>query len=255
MPYGNYIHAMADTDILINLEKISFAFPDGKVILDNLDLRLNKKERLGLVGPNGSGKTTLFKLIMGLLKPTGGKLVIFGKDMADKKDFMPVRKKIGLLFQDADDQLFSPTVLDDVAFGPLNQGKSPKEAKEISREILDSLGLKDFENRITYKLSGGEKKLVSLATVLAMKPEILLLDEPTTGLDVHTTKKIISVLESIDISCIIISHDMDFIGQTTDTVYGMMKGKIIPDRGEYAHTHVHTHDHGEVPHTHSDISK
>lgn len=244
---------MADTEILINLENISFLFPDGKKVLENLDLRLYKKERLGLIGPNGSGKTTLFRLIMGLLKPTSGRLNIFGREMVHKKDFVSVRQRIGLLFQDADDQLFSPTVLDDVAFGPLNQGKSPAEAKEISREILLSLGLKNFENRITYKLSGGEKKLVSLATVLAMKPEILLLDEPTTGLDIKTTKKIIKVLESIDVSSIIISHDMDFIQRTTETIYGMVNGKIQPDSGEYAHSHVHAHGHGEVPHTHSDI--
>lgn len=244
---------MADSDILINLEKISFIFPDGKKVLEGLDLCLHKKERLGLVGPNGSGKTTLFRLVMGLLKPTSGRLTIFGREMIHKKDFMPVRQKVGLLFQDADDQLFSPTVLDDVAFGPLNQGKSPAEAREISRETLSYLGLENFEERVTYRLSGGEKKLVSMATVLAMKPEVLLLDEPTTGLDAETTKKIISVLESLDVASIIISHDMDFIQHTTGTVYGMLKGRIQPEKGEYAHSHVHAHGHGEVPHTHSDI--
>lgn len=253
MPNGNITHSMAYTDILINLDRISFYFPDGKKVLEDLDLSLHKKERLGLIGPNGSGKTTMFRLIMGLLKPTSGRLTIFGREMIHKKDFIPVRQKIGLLFQDADDQLFSPTVLDDVAFGPLNQGKTPAEAKEISREILSSLGLEDFENRVTYKLSGGEKKLVSLATVLAMKPEILLLDEPTTGLDIKTTKKIVRVLESLDVSSIIISHDMDFIQRTTETIYGMVDGKIQPDKGEYAHSHVHAHGHGEVPHIHSDI--
>jgi len=253
MPYGNNTCSMADTDILINLEKISFMFPDGKKILEDLDLCLHKKERLGLIGPNGSGKTTLFRLIMGLLKPTSGRMTIFGREMIYKKDFILIRQKVGLLFQDADDQLFSPTVLDDVAFGPLNQGHSPVEAKAISREILSSLGLENFEERVTYKLSGGEKKLVSLATVLAMKPKVLLLDEPTTGLDVETTKKIIHVLESIDVSSIIISHDMDFIQQTAGTIYGMVKGKIQPDKGEYAHSHVHAHGHGEVPHIHSDI--
>ena len=254
MPDGDISYSMADTDILINLKKISFVFPDGKRVLEDLDLCLKKNERFGLIGPNGSGKTTLFRLIMGLLKPTSGKLTILGREMIHKKDFVQIRQKVGLLFQDADDQLFSPTVLDDVAFGPLNQGKIPEEAKEISREILSSLGLENFEDRITYKLSGGEKKLVSLATVLAMKPEVLLLDEPTTGLDVETTKKIIQVLESIDVSSIIISHDMDFIQRTTGTIFSMVKGKIQPDKGEYAHSHVHAHGHGEVPHTHSDIS-
>lgn len=246
---------MAEPDIYIKLDKISFSYLDGKMVLDNLDLRLHERERIGLIGPNGSGKTTLFKLIMGLLAPGSGKLEIFNQEMTCKKDFIPVRKKIGLLFQDADDQLFSPTVLDDVAFGPLNQGKSIKESKAVAREILSSLGLDEFEERVTYKLSGGEKKLVSLATVLAMKPRVLLLDEPTTGLDVDTTKKIIQVLDDIDISCIIISHDMDFIQRTTDKAYGMLNGKIVADKGEYTHSHVHSHGHGSVPHVHSDIDK
>lgn len=245
---------MADTDTLIELEKISFSYNSGKRILENLDLNLRENERIGLIGPNGSGKTTLFKLIMGLLAPISGKLVIFGKEMIKKEDFIPVRQKVGLLFQDADDQLFSPTVLDDVAFGPLNQGKGIKEAKAIAREVLDKLGLNDFENRVTYRLSGGEKKLVSLATVLAMKPGVLLLDEPTTGLDVDTVKRIIKVLDDSDISTIVISHDMDFIGRTTDKVYSIVSGKIVRDKGEYTHSHIHTHGHGEIPHVHSDIA-
>lgn len=245
---------MDKTDILIKLDKTSFSYPDGTIILEDLDFILHERERVGLIGSNGSGKTTLFRLIMGLLKSTSGRLSIFGKEMRNKKDFVQARQKIGLLFQDADDQLFSPTVLDDVAFGPLNQGKSPTEAIAISRETLSTLGLEHFENRITYKLSGGEKKLVSLATVLAMKPKVLLLDEPTTGLDLETTKNIIHVLESLDISSIIISHDMDFIQRTTAKVYGMVNGKILPDNGEYAHSHVHSHGYGKVPHTHSDIS-
>lgn len=245
---------MAESDIYINLDKISFSYPDGKLVLKNLDLRLHKGERIGLIGPNGSGKTTLFKVIMGLLRPGSGKLEIFNREIISKKDFIPVRKKIGLLFQDADDQLFSPTVLDDVAFGPLNKGKTIKEAKTIAREVLTSLGLENFEERVTYRLSGGEKKLVSLATVLAMKPRILLLDEPINGLDVDTTKKIIKILDDIDISCIIISHDMDFIRRTTEKVYGMVDGKIIVDKGEYTHSHVHSHGHGSLPHVHSDIN-
>jgi cobalt/nickel transport system ATP-binding protein len=191
---------------------------------------------------------------MGLLRPASGRLFIFGKEMTNKKAFLPVRQRIGLLLQDPDDQLFNPTVLDDVAFGPLNQGKSPEEAREISREVLLSLGLGGFEERITYKLSGGEKKFVSLATVLAMKPDVLLLDEPTTGIDPETTRKIVHALESIDVSAIIISHDMDFIQATTRVIYGMVEGGITQDRGEIAHSHVHAHGHGQVPHIHSDIT-
>lgn len=245
---------MTETDNIINLEKVSFSYPAGRKVINDLDLRLKKGERLGIIGPNGSGKSTMFRLIMGLLRPTSGRLTIFGKEMTHKRDFFPVRQRIGLLFQDPDDQLFNPTVLDDVAFGPLNQGKSIKDAKDISRKALSDLGIGDLEDRITYKLSGGEKKLVSLATVLAMKPEVLLLDEPTSGIDPDTTHKIMHILESIDVSAIIISHDMDFISHTTGVIYGMLDGRITKERGEFAHSHVHTHGHGEVPHTHSDIS-
>jgi len=143
---------MDKNNLLINLEDISYAYPGGSQVLRNLSFQLHHKERLGLIGPNGSGKTTLFHVIMGLLQPTSGKIEIFGNRLTDEKDFRPVRQQIGLLFQDADDQLFSPTVLEDVAFGPLNQGKPIRESKDIARDTLSSLGLEGFENRITYKL-------------------------------------------------------------------------------------------------------
>ena len=219
--------------------------------MKDLSFELRDKERIGLIGPNGSGKTTLFHLIMGLLRPLSGKIEIFGHPVRDEKDFRTVRQRIGLLFQDADDQLFSPTVLEDVAFGPLNQGKSVEEAKNIASETLISLGLKGFESRVTHKLSGGEKKLVSLATVLAMRPKVLLLDEPTTGLDSETTERIVGILKYIDISYVFISHNMDFIAQTTDKIYGMVDGQIFLEEEKVPHTHAHAHGYGKVPHTHS----
>lgn len=240
---------------LIHLENISFSYGKrSRAVLDSLSFQLHERERVGLVGPNGSGKTTLFHIIMGLQKPTSGKITVFGKEVREEKDFAPVRQKIGLLFQDADDQLFSPTVLEDVAFGPLNQGKSPRDARETAMETLESLGLEGFHDRITYKLSGGEKKLVSLATVLAMQPRVLLLDEPTTGLDTDTMERIIDILRSINISYIFISHDMDFISQTTDRIYGMIDGRILLEEEKVPHTHVHSHGSGKLPHTHSHSS-
>ncbi|MBW1765554.1 MAG: energy-coupling factor ABC transporter ATP-binding protein [Deltaproteobacteria bacterium] len=237
--------------VLINLEHISFSYPGGRPVLENLCFQLHDKERVGFIGPNGSGKTTLFHIIMGLLKPNSGKIEIFGREIREEKDFRPIRQKVGLLFQDADDQLFSPTVLEDVAFGPLNQEKSVKEAKDIARQTLSSLGLEGFENRITHKLSGGEKKLVSLATVLAMKPRVLLLDEPTTGLDTETTERIVSILNEIDISYIFISHNMDFIVQTAYKIYGMTNGQISLEEEKVTHTHTHLHSSGRLPHIHS----
>jgi cobalt/nickel transport system ATP-binding protein len=242
---------MDKNNLLIRLENVSYAYPGGRVILKDLFFELRDKERIGLIGPNGSGKTTLFHVIMGLLRPLSGKIEIFGHPVRDERDFRPVRQRIGLLFQDADDQLFSPTVLEDVAFGPLNQGKSVGEAKNIASETLISLGLEGFESRITHKLSGGEKKLVSLATVLAMRPQVLLLDEPTTGLDSETTERIIGILKYIDISYVFISHNMDFIAQTTDKIYGMVDGQIFLEEEKVPHTHAHAHGYGKVPHTHS----
>ena len=236
---------------LINLENVHFAFPGAEAVLNGVSFKLFHGEKIGLIGPNGSGKTTLFHMIMGLIKPSSGSVEVFGRTMASERDFKSIRQKIGLLFQDSDDQLFCPTVLDDVAFGPLNQGKSVTEAKEIARQTLTSLGLFDMEDRVTYKMSGGEKRLVALATVLAMKPKVLLLDEPTNGLDPDTTKKMVHILSKLDLAYVFISHDMGFIEQTTDTVFGMINGSIISEGDTALHTHVHTHNFGRLVHSHS----
>jgi cobalt/nickel transport system ATP-binding protein len=135
--------------MLINLEDILFSYPGRKPVLNSLSFQFHARDKIGLIGPNGSGKTTLFHIIMGLLKPASGKMEIFGNLMIEEKDFGSVRQKIGLLFQDADDQLFSPTVLEDVAFGPLNLGKSKQEAIDTAKQTLEILGLEGFEERIT----------------------------------------------------------------------------------------------------------
>ncbi len=202
------------------------------------------------MGPNGSGKTTLFHIVMGLLKHTSGSMEIFGKPVTREKEFDEVRRKIGLLFQDADDQLFSPTVLEDVAFGPLNMGMSRDEAVDIAKKTLKSLDLIGFEDRITYKLSGGEKRLVSLATILAMEPEVLLLDEPTAGLDDKTKAKLIGILSNLDLSFILISHEIDFLFEITDSIYTMENKRIVSDKEAHLHQHIHAHTHGLYPHKH-----
>jgi cobalt/nickel transport system ATP-binding protein len=237
-------------NLIINLTDISFSYPGEPEVLDKLNLQFSRNEKTGLMGPNGSGKTTLFHIIMGLLKPLSGNIEIFGKSIREEKDFIDVRMRIGLLFQDADDQLFSPTVLEDVAFGPLNLGKSKDEAIDIARKTLEFLDLAGFEDRITYKLSGGEKRLVSLATVLAMEPEILLLDEPTTGLDEKTKTKIKKTLRELDLSYILISHEFDLLSEITDSIYTMDKGKILFDKEVHLHEHVHAHPHGSYSHEH-----
>ena len=214
-------------EAVIKITDLSFAYPSRDYVFKKFNFNFFKGERIGLVGPNGSGKTTLFHLIMGLLHPAEGKIEIFGKERKVENDFVEVREKIGLVFQDPDDQLFSPTVAEDVAFGPLNLRKNHQETKKILKETLEDLGLVGFEDRITYNLSYGEKRLVSLATVWAMQPEILLLDEPTIWLDEGTIEKIVHILNSNPhLSYIIISHDKKFLKKTTNCIYLMDNGRI-----------------------------
>jgi cobalt/nickel transport system ATP-binding protein len=243
---------MAAAQSLIKLSGIDFSYPDGQPLLKGLDLELRSGERIGLTGPNGAGKTTLFHLIVGLLKPLAGTIEAFGQPLRNESDFVTARRRIGLLFQDPDDQLFSPTVLEDVAFGPLNLGKSPAQAREIALKTLDVLGLQGFEKRLIHHLSGGEKKLVSLATLLAMEPEVLLLDEPTNGLDEKTKGNFLAILQGLDISYIIISHEFDFLEQSARTIYALAGGRIVGDDRITLHRHLHAHLHGSLPHQHED---
>ena len=212
-------------NVLIELDNIYFDYGE-RPVLDGLSFCFCEGERVGLVGPNGSGKTTLFHVIMGLLKPKSGELRIFGQSRKKEKDFVDVRRRIGFVFQDPDDQLFSPTVAEDIAFGPLNLGVPREKVMEIVTETLKMLGLVGFENRVTHKLSGGEKRLVSLATVLAMNPDILILDEPTSGLDEKTVVRLSNILRNLDTSYIIASHDKDFLLDVTDKLYYVNQGKL-----------------------------
>ena len=212
---------------MIKIRKLKFAYPENKLVFDNLDFVYEKGQKIGIVGPNGSGKTTLFYLIMGLLKPQEGDIEIFSKVRQEEKDFDDVRRKIGFLFQNPDHQLFCPTVAEDIAFGPLNLGKTHKEAREIVKKISNLLGLEKYIDRVSYRLSWGEKRLVCLATVIAMNPEVLLLDEPTAGLDERSTHKVVDYLKHNDHSFIIASHDMNFLKTLTDEIYLLNGGKIL----------------------------
>jgi cobalt/nickel transport system ATP-binding protein len=200
---------------LIELQNINFSYPGApKPVFQDFNFQLLPGNHLGLTGPNGCGKTTLLHLIMGLVRPQQGKIFIFGQEVSSQKDFIAIRQQVGLLFQNPDDQLFCPTVLEDVAFGPLNQGKKPVEAIRIARDTMARLGLEGFEDRVTHKLSGGEKKLVALATVLAMQPRLLLLDEPTAGLDTDTKHRLVHLLQDLNISYMIVSHEDAFLHHT-----------------------------------------
>lgn len=236
---------------ILELQNISFQFKTAaEPILEQFNLTIHNHKKIGLIGPNGSGKTTLFHLIMGLHKPTSGTLLYRGKELTEKEQYRELRQEIGLLFQDADDQLFSPTVIEDVAFGPLNLGSPPQEAKEIALKTLADLGLSEFGDRITHHLSGGEKKLASLATIMAMNPELLLLDEPTNNLDPKTQHTLIHIMRDLDLGYVVISHDYDFLADTCDDIYAISDGQIEQCGKDYLHNHAHAHPHGEQPHQH-----
>ncbi len=196
---------------LIEFRDVDFSYSRVDPVFCGVDFSLFPGERVALVGPNGAGKTTFLHLLVGLLKPNKGFIWAFGKERRSEQDFYEVRTRAGLVFQDSDDQLFCPTVLEDVAFGPLNLGKTHRQAGEISRNVLHSLGLDEFEERITHKLSYGEKRLVALATVLAMEPDVLLLDEPTNGLDDAAKQRLNDVLLMLPQAMILISHEVDFL--------------------------------------------
>ncbi|MDY0095974.1 MAG: ABC transporter ATP-binding protein [Candidatus Vecturithrix sp.] len=204
---------------LIEFEQVCFGYTPERQVFSGLSARVFPDERLGIIGPNGSGKTTFLHLLVGLLKPTAGTIRVFGKVRRSEQDFYEVRIRAGLVFQDADDQLFCPTVLDDVAFGPLNLGKTAGKAREIALQTLAMLGIEDFAGRITYKLSYGEKRLVALAAVLAMQPDMLLLDEPTNGLDDRSKQRLSEVLYTLPQTMILISHEQEFMQiHTTRTI-------------------------------------
>ncbi|MGD0383855.1 MAG: ABC transporter ATP-binding protein, partial [Thermoguttaceae bacterium] len=168
---------------LINIRDVDFSYSPDRPVLCGCSFRLDLGQRVALTGSNGSGKTTLLHLIVGLLRPGAGSVEVFGKARREEADFHEVRRRIGLLFQDSDDQLFCPTVAEDVAFGPFNLGLKRDQVRQIVSQTLADLGLAGYENRITYQLSSGEKRLAALATILAMQPDVLLLDEPTNSLD------------------------------------------------------------------------
>jgi cobalt/nickel transport system ATP-binding protein len=238
------------TPPLIELRNLSYTYPHNSIpVLQNLNFSVAEKH-IGIIGSNGCGKTTFFHIIVGLLPPDKGQLLFQGKSVKSKTDLRGLRKEIGFLFQNSDDQLFSPTVIEDVAFGPLNLGFPPAAAKEIAIKTLEKLGLSGFEERITHKLSGGEKKLVALATILAMKPKMLLLDEPTNNLDPKTRDRLIDILQGLDLYQIIISHDWDFLSQTNSTLYQIEHGHIHRCEENHIHVHSHIHKAGDHPHRH-----
>jgi cobalt/nickel transport system ATP-binding protein len=211
---------------LIACEGLCFAYAGGAPVLDGASFTLAAGERLGLTGANGSGKSTLLRMLVGLLRPAAGEVRVFGEPRVSEQDFMPVRAGVGLLFQDPDDQLFCPTVGEDVAFGPLNLGKSAPEVEAAVKRALAQVGLEGFEDRVSHHLSGGEKRLAALAGVLAMAPRVLLLDEPLAGLDEAAAERIANVLAGLPQAMVIVAHDQPFLDRLATRHVCLQKGRI-----------------------------
>lgn len=213
---------------LIALEDICFSYPGQPPVLDGASLSLNAGQRLSLTGPNGAGKSTLLRITLGLQRPSSGTVTVFGQKRVEEADFHEVRRRVGLVFQDADDQLFCPTVAEDIAFGPLNLGKTRDEALAIVDKVLGDLDLIHLKNRITHKLSGGEKRLVTLATVLAMDPEVLLLDEPTNALDTKNEARLLEILRALPQAILLVSHSPAFRLELAPDELDLRDGKLVP---------------------------
>jgi cobalt/nickel transport system ATP-binding protein len=214
-------------DSILKLQGVTFAYPGHEPVLHDLNLSLAAGEKLGLLGANGSGKTTLLHLLVGLHRPAAGQVFAFGKTRATEKDFHEVRLRAGLLFQDSDDQLFCPTVAEDVAFGLLNCGCCAMEAEEKALDTLRGLGLEGYEQRLSRKLSFGEKRLVALATILAMNPDALLLDEPTNGLDETSRARLLEILRQLPQALLIVSHDREFAAELAHREVRLVDGRAV----------------------------
>jgi len=193
----------------IKIEGLSFRYPDGTPALRELSLEIARGERVGIIGPNGAGKSTLLFTLNGIYSGEG-RIEISGKEV-NERNLKEIRRKVGLVFQDPVDQLFMPTVLEDVAFGPLNLGCEKAEAVRLSLEALKAVGMENARDKISHHLSHGEKKRVSVATVLSMSPDIIALDEPTSNLDPRARMELLDILSGLDKTVIIASHDLDFV--------------------------------------------
>jgi len=216
---------------LVHVDCISHIYPDGTVGVHDACLKVFEGEILVICGPNGSGKSTLLQHLNGILIPAEGRIIISGENVT-KNSVDRLRKLVGLVFQDADSQLFAPTVLDDVMFGPLNQGLKPEEAKKQALWALNAVGFTEL-SKIPHHLSGGEKRLVAIAGVIAMKPKVLVVDEPTSDLDPVNAENIIQLLanlrDELGFSIVISTHDMDLAARIADRLYILKNGSILAE--------------------------
>ena len=204
---------------------LCFSYPDRADILQNVNLTVMPRERVGLIGPNGAGKTTFFLVLCGVLKPSAGEILVLGKPVVNR-DFRP---EIGMVFQNPDDQLFCPSVRDDVAFGPQNMRLPKDEIEARVAESLSAVGCLDLSDRPAHHLSHGEKRMVSIAGVLAMRSQLIFYDEPSANLDIRSRRRLIRLLQASKETIIVAAHDLELILEVCDRVVLIDGGRIIAD--------------------------
>ncbi|NOX20033.1 MAG: ABC transporter ATP-binding protein [Nitrospirae bacterium] len=213
---------------IIEFKDVSFVYPDGTEALKDVSFRVVHGEAVAIVGPNGAGKTTLLMLMNGLILPTSGEVLV-GEVPVTKKTLPEIRRKVGVVMQNPDDQLFMPTVGEDVAFGPINMGLPEEMVIERVDEALKKVGCLHLKDRPPHRLSGGQKKAVAIAGVLAMKPDILVMDEPSAGLDPRARKALINLLKTFHHSKIIASHDLDLVLELCPRCIVLNSGQVLAD--------------------------
>lgn len=219
---------------IIEISCFEHIYPDEtKIELCGIEFTVFRGEKVALLGPSGGGKTTLIKHILGLLTPSHGEIKVFSVD--PYKDYKKIRQKIGVVLQNVDEQLIGPTVLEDVMFSPLNYGYSKEQSKELALNILNQFGIEDLKDKIIHYLSGGEKRKVALAGALVLCPELLVLDEPFSGLDIKSEKEFISLInktcEEMNISVVISTHNVELVSEFADTMYLISSKNRLSTKG------------------------
>jgi cobalt/nickel transport system ATP-binding protein len=212
----------------LEVRNLHFSYPDGHEAVKNISFTIHHGESVGIIGANGAGKSTLLMLLMGVLFPDDGEVLV-GDVHVTKKTLPMIRQRLGMVFQDPDDQLFMTTVYDDVAFGPRNYKLDEKEVESRVAKALELVGITHLKDRAPFKLSGGEKRSAAIASVLSMQPDVLIMDDPTSALDPKSRRRVMGLLKSFEHTKIITSHDLDMVFETCKRIIVIKEGEIAAD--------------------------
>ena len=213
---------------MIEFRHVDFSYEKDRPVLRDLSFRIEKGESVGLIGANGAGKSTVMKLLLGLLTPKSGEILVDGVPVG-KKTLAEIRRKLGFVLQNSDNQMFMPTVYEDMIFAPLNYGLSREEAERRVDAVLEKLGLQELKHRHNHRISGGEKRMAAIATILAMEPEAVLMDEPSSALDPCNRRLVINTIRELRQTKLITSHDLDMILDTCERVILLSGGAVAAD--------------------------